>query len=587
MAFQSMAISDTSSLKARHRAARAAFRREIAEQLRALGGDLTDSGEHLALELPGGEGLRVVVGFNEDAAGREGWSEWLQLRIETPDWAEARLTLGWTQADDDASRLALYEKLTDASLPPGKRGLSAEANVREGDYARADAVRALRDELAGMGRGPVLSLAVMPVPALRVPAATARPVVSPAVVDAEFTPVEAPEAVEARLGAVLEAMPDDVRQEALRQFLSYLASHAGGGGLMAEDVQALVADGMRDLRDYYDVYLNGQSSLTGLMARGRGMLLIGALAVAFGGEVMVSGFAFGEMIRANILNWPLAFTSSVLFGGGLLALAKTDKQREFWGRVGLGFALTVSGMSITNRALVDPLQDKIGVVVQDNADLRNHAAALQAEFVDLEKKLAGKNLAAAQAQAGYLAAKRDRPAVMQGSGKAAEAAEAERDAARRSAFTAQQKWDAAKKSDPSRYAAMAMVFVLSGTITGAGQWFIGNYLNSRLGVHEEALKGARARRRMRRSAQRLTGRAAQTDRAQTLMALMRAEYWRHLEQSGRLSRDAVRARVEKAFGKTETELQAIVSEAVRRFRGEWNWGGWFQGRRAPPGAAIG
>ncbi len=134
---------------------------------------------------------------------------------------------------------------------------------------------------------------------------------------------------------------------------------------------------------------------------------------------------------------------------------------------------------------------------------------------------------------------------------------------------------------------MAMVFVLCGTITGAGQWFIGNYLNSRLGVHEEALKGARARRRMRRSAKRLTGRAAQTDRAQTLMALMRAEYWRQLEQSGRLSRDAVRARVEKAFGKTEMESQAIVSEAVRRFRGEWNWGGWFQSRRAPPGAAIG
>ena len=133
MAFQSMAISGPSSLKAILRAARAAFRGDIAKQLRALGGDVTDNGEHLAVELPGGEGLRVVVGFNEDAAGREGWSEWLQLRIETPDWAEARLTLGWMQANDDASRLALYEKLTDVSLPPGKRGLNTEANVREGD----------------------------------------------------------------------------------------------------------------------------------------------------------------------------------------------------------------------------------------------------------------------------------------------------------------------------------------------------------------------------------------------------------------------------------------------------------------------
>ena len=103
-----MEILGRSLLKARLRAARAAFRGDIAKLLRAFGGDVTDNGEHLAVELPGGEGLRVVVGFNEDAINREGWSEWLQLRIETPDWAEARLTLGWTQADDDVSRLALY-----------------------------------------------------------------------------------------------------------------------------------------------------------------------------------------------------------------------------------------------------------------------------------------------------------------------------------------------------------------------------------------------------------------------------------------------------------------------------------------------
>ena len=384
-------------------------------------------------------------------------------------------------------------------------------------------------------------------------------------------------------------MPDDMRQEALRQFLAYLASHAGGGGLTAADVQALVAEGLRDLRDHYDAHLNGQSLLTGLMARGRGMVLVGALAVAYGAEVMTSGFAFGDMIRANAVNWPLAFTSSFLFGGGLIALAPTEKQRQFWGRVGLGFALTVAGLSATNRSLVDPLRERIGTFLfsQTTADLRAEAAWKQAAFEDLERKRAEKNAAAAQDKAAYLGAKKNRPAVMDASGQAAAATEAQRDAARAAAFAAKQKSDAAEKADPANYAAAALAFVLAGTITGAGQWFIGNYLNSRLGVHQEALQAARTRRRMWQSARRLTGRAAQTDRAQTLLALMRAEYMRQLEQSGRLSREAVKARVEKAFGKTAAESQAIVTEAVRRFRGDWNWGGWFQGRRSPPGAANG
>ena len=576
-----MAISNPSSLKERLRAARAAFRHDIAEQLRSLGGDVTGHGERLAVEFPGpgGELLRVVAGFNEDRVGRAGWGEWLQLRIEAGERATVLRTLAWAVGDDDTARLALFEKLTAEGLPAGERGLNAASDVREGRYPRGDIVRALRSELAGganLGGEAASSRAVARAGTLPAPVAAG----TPAAADAGFVAVGAPEAAEARLGAALEALPDEARQEALRQFLAYLDAHDGGGGLTADDVQALVAEGMRDLRDYYDAHLKGRSPLTDLMARGRGMLLIGALIVAGGGEVMVSGFAFGEMIHADYWNWPLAFTSSVLFGGGLIALAPTDKQRQFWGRVGLGFALTVSGMSVMNKGLVDPLQAKLGVFLEESGKTRDNAAALQAEFADLEQKLAGKTAAAEKAQAAYLGAKRDRPAAMQESGKAAEATQARRDAARLAAFAAQQKWETAKNSDPSRYAAMAMVFVLAATITGAGQWFIGNYLNSRIGVHEEALKGARVRRRMWRSAKRLTGRAAQKDRAQTLMALMRAEYWRQLEQPGRLSRDAVRARVEKAFGKTPAESQAIVTEAVRRFRGEWNWGGWL--RRAPP-----
>ena len=103
----------------------------------------------------------------------------------------------------------------------------------------------------------------------------------------------------------------------------------------AKDVQALVADGMRDLRDYYDAVLEWGKFVDGLDGARAGVLLLGALAVAFGGEVMVSGFAFGEMIRANILNWPLAFHELRSVRRRPHRLCEYRKEREFWGRAGL------------------------------------------------------------------------------------------------------------------------------------------------------------------------------------------------------------------------------------------------------------
>jgi hypothetical protein len=81
------------------------------------------------------------------------------------------------------------------------------------------------------------------------------------------------------------ALSDDLLQEALKQH--------------RDDVEAFVADGVHDLHAFQDAHLEGRSRLTALMAKGRGLPLIGALAVAYGGEVMVSGFAFGDMIRAD------------------------------------------------------------------------------------------------------------------------------------------------------------------------------------------------------------------------------------------------------------------------------------------------
>ena len=558
-----MAVSNGSSLKAQLSAAKLAFRHDIAEQLRSLG-EVSYSHERLSVDLPeAGEGACLVVEFTADTAPRADLGEWLRLQVEAGGDSVPLLTLGWGVDDNDAARLALYKELSG--------GLNAAAAFRQLGDVRKEGVRALLVRLGvDLSPGKVPSRAVVAVEPIRSPTAIREPMVrpAPAVMDAEFAAVEPAEAYEAQLGAAIEALPDDLLQEALKQFRAYLAAHQGGGGLTRDDVEAFVADGMHDLYAFQDAHLEGRSSLTGLMAMGRGLALIGALAVAYGGEVMVSGFAFGDMIRADALNWPLAFTSSFLFGGGLIALAPTEKQRQFWGRVGLAWALTVAGLSVTNKSMVGPLQDRLGVFLQQTADLRDEAARKRALFADLERKLADKNAAAAQDKAAYLGAKRNRPAVMAESGQAVAATEAQRDAARDAALSAEQRSEAAKKADPSHHAAMAMVFVLSATITGAGQWFVGNYLNSRLGVHKASLKEARSRRRMRLSARRLTKRRGQEGRARVIMASMRAEYIRQLEQSGRLSPTKIKAMVETAFGKTREDAMEIVEGAVDSFRGD-------------------
>jgi hypothetical protein len=56
--------------------------------------------------------------------------------------------------------------------------------------------------------------------------------VSPApvsVMDAEFSAAVHEEAAETELGAAIEALPVELLQEALKQFRTYLAKHAGGG----------------------------------------------------------------------------------------------------------------------------------------------------------------------------------------------------------------------------------------------------------------------------------------------------------------------------------------------------------------------
>jgi hypothetical protein len=146
-------------LKERERA----FRDDIAAQLRAAGEGLglnvsiEIGAERVVLEFIhpeyGETGLRVIAGINESGKGRDGWCDWLELRSETADVAVPLLLLGWTGGDDPASRLALYEGLTDENLPLDARGLNAAADVREGKYARGDTVALLRGNLEATVRG--------------------------------------------------------------------------------------------------------------------------------------------------------------------------------------------------------------------------------------------------------------------------------------------------------------------------------------------------------------------------------------------------------------------------------------------------
>lgn len=431
----------------------------MAEQLRALGGDVTGNGEHLAVELPGGEGLRVVVGFNEDASGREGWSEWLELRIETPDWSEARLTLGWTQADDDASRLALYEKLTDASLSPEQRGLNAEANVREGDYARANAVRALCDELASAGRGLVPSLAMMPVPALRAPATVQHALAErqPVVLDAEFAPAggsaggspgRTPSLAELR-----ELLIAEIFAAMQHELLSKEAGLKGSGALPAAKAHFIEA---------------GEWAMLG---------------VAYAVDAVTSRTAIASFIPGTS-SWIYGLIGPVLIGGlSSLAKSKIDKG------VALGlmtsWALAVGWVTASDKEYLDaaqawfPKSEEVAAQREALSIARLDRDAAEKEEAQLEGKPAGSVTAAiAEARKRWQAQELERSAKAEKAEAAAklEAAKARSKAARERVVREEGKLERALLGDGSRKEAWYALFAIFTVINFVGPYGIGRVI---------------------------------------------------------------------------------------------------------------
>ncbi len=133
---------------------------DVAEQLRQLGRaagfawTVIPGKDRAVLELTqtGADeaALRIVAAFNDDRAYRPGWRDWLQLRLESGDGFESEelLTLAWLEADVSPERAKI-----DPSLPLERRGLNADADIREGRYARGDALRALAKELRALAAG--------------------------------------------------------------------------------------------------------------------------------------------------------------------------------------------------------------------------------------------------------------------------------------------------------------------------------------------------------------------------------------------------------------------------------------------------
>jgi hypothetical protein len=204
---------------------------------------------------------------------------------------------------------------------------------------------------------------------------------------------------------------------------------------------------------------------------------------------------------------------------------------------------------------------------------------------DLEAKLEKKEAGLAVDKARYSEGKRNLPAAMEASTAAARAVEGERDTARNTWLDARDGWLAAKKTDPSRWKAEAVVFILSTIISGSSSWFVGKFLGSRDAPHIEALQAIRARRRLRHSVKALTkSRKGQEGRARIILARFRAAYMAQLESSGRFSPAQVRTMTEKAFGRTSEDAGAIIDTAVAGFRDairpDWR-SGWHP-RRARP-----
>ncbi len=340
-----MEISEKTSAKERLRKSIAGFRGEIADQLRAIGRDITprgvtsrvvaEHGDRIVLEFAESwnsePGLRLVVGFNEDIgdeAWRSGLSDWLQVRFETTDSTAPVLTLGWEGEGDAASRFALYARLTDKDLPNDERGLLARADYVESAYARSDVLSGLAKDLRGrMGR-------VAAVAADSVPIRSGLPVVRgeqpPAIiVDADYEPV-----ARANLSQAAKAFAG--RTPGLDEINELLIS---------EVLEALQAELIGREAQFAGEGVGGTVKTRFTQSMEWGMLV-----VAYAAEALTNQAAIGRYLGAGAASWVYGLIGPVVIAG--LASLPGDSK----GGKALSFAQMVTWASAM--AVISASHDK-------------------------------------------------------------------------------------------------------------------------------------------------------------------------------------------------------------------------------------
>jgi hypothetical protein len=565
-----MAITSSPCDDARAEWLEARFRDDVAGQLEELGRAIAPapltfhvsaSAEAAVLEIASAAEdalCRVVVRFNDDEAQQERWLSWLTVKIETPDATYDLLTLAWT---DEAQ----VEERADDSLPSTARGLNAAAPFREGRYARGNPLRLLQADLlaALKGAGFREARAIVKRPPAPGPSPPAS-LVAPSHVASDQPPPDPIQLSPLPGAAAVEEPPPELARS-LAGFREFLALHTPAAGLRRGEVIAFVQESLRE--DFADKasLAEARSQGTEIQLLLKGLTPVLALLVAYGAEVMTSGFAFGDMIFADWLNWPLAFASAFLFGGGLLALAK-DEEKPFWNRVAVAWVMTVSILAVKNETLVDPVQDKFGVERQVAIDARDAMLRARALLSDLDQELGRKRASLERDKERYSAAKKDRPSAMLTSAEALKTAEAARKAAFGASSEATRTWDLVKTSDPSHWKAEIVVFFLTLFLNGAGTLYIAKYWNSRDEAHKEALGSSQRRWRLRHeSASFRDSGKSQEARAFKLVAQMRAAYAGSLERRA-LAADEIQAQLAESFGVSDEETAALVKQATRGFR---------------------
>jgi hypothetical protein len=228
----------------------------------------------------------------------------------------------------------------------------------------------------------------------------------------------------------------------------------------------------------------------------------------------------------------------------------------------------VSSLSARNPQLAEPAQNFFQMQ-EATVKARERAATAKLNLTAAEERLHAVRDDKAKAEHAYLGAKKNRPLVLEKSDAQLKDAERQRETASAAWVEADSARAQAMKSDPSRLYGEAVIFVLCGILNVMGPVFIGKYLERTQGVHADALKAARERRRLyKRTRAFRKSRKTQEAKAQVLLAAMRSHYAAVLRQTSRHSNSDIERMTTAAFGEANT----IVTKAVEGFRDGINSG---------------